>query len=506
MLHKYSILVSIGILIITACQDDWNSYYYRDPGENIERTVWEVISDNPDYSRFVELIRENQLESIFTTDRTLTVFVPTNEAFADFVPDSMDIKILLQYHIIETLLNIPDVQKFRIIETSSKKFALLERLNDIFTIDGEEITYFSPLCKDGRYYELKKALYPRPNLYEFVSVNSNIIKRYIDQFERIVLDYDKSIPLYFDNDGNTVYDSVYTKINLFDQNFFPVNTEFRRTMATIVIFDEEQYHTALDEMAGKLGGAFTDHHDIPESWQFDVLLPRVIEDGIFEGALQYSDFTRGRLRNIAGDSVNVDFLNIDKNFRLVASNGIIFKYNNYEVPEAMYLLERKVQGEHLVRPVGAGTYGWKQGVVTSGGAGRAPTLSFSAAADNDSLIQLDFGSRFTDQFNLEFYIPQVFPRRYRLEWKTNSRPSGIFEVYVNDVVVGQIDLFTLRNARQSVTGALFVPDRGLNRVDFLVDHITEYGDVKIGIKYIGQGTSTNNGFAIDYFSLIPFPL
>jgi hypothetical protein len=147
------------------------------------------------------------------------------------------------------------------------------------------------------------------------------------------------------------------------------------------------------------GENFTDHKDIPESWQFDVLLPRVIEDGIFEGALQYNDFSKGRLRNIAGDSVDVDFLNIDENFRLVASNGIIFKYKNYKVPEAMYLLERKVQGEHLIRPVGAGTYGWKQGVVTSGGAGRAPTLSYSAAADNDSLIQLDFGTRFNGQFN-----------------------------------------------------------------------------------------------------------
>jgi uncharacterized surface protein with fasciclin (FAS1) repeats len=176
MLRKYSILVFIGILFITACQDDWNNYYYRDPGENIERTVWEVINDNPDYSRFVELIKENQLDSIFTTDRSLTVFVPTNEAFANFVQDSIDISILLRYHIIERLLNIPDVQKFRIIETSSNKYALLERVNDTFTIDGKEITYFSPLCKDGRYYELNKVLYPSPNLYEFLSVNSELLQ------------------------------------------------------------------------------------------------------------------------------------------------------------------------------------------------------------------------------------------------------------------------------------------------------------------------------------------
>ena len=506
MLRKYSILVFIGIIVITGCQDDWNNYYYRDPGKNNERTVWEAINDNPDYSIFVELIKENKLDSIFTTDKSLTVFVPSNAAFADFVRDSIDVRILLQYHIIERVLNIHDIQKSRIIETSSKKYALVERISSTFTIDGEEITNPSPLCKDGRYYELGKVLYPKPNLYEFLSMNSEIITRYIDQFEIIVLDYERSRPLYFDEDGNTVYDSVYIKENLFYQTFFPVNTEFRSSMATMIIFDEEQYIAALDEMADKLGASFTDHSDIPESWQFNVLLPKVIEDNIFEGVRQLSDFYKGRLRNMAGDSVDVDFLNIDEDFRLVASNGIIYKYKDFKIPEAMYILERKVQGEDLLRPVGAGTYGWKAGVVVSGGAGRTPTLSFHGSADNDSLIQLDLGSRFPGPFMMEFKIPQVFPQRYRLEWKSNSRPSGLFEVYVNDVLVGQIDLFTLRGIKQSVTGELFIPSGGLNRVDFLVDHITEYGDVKIGIKYISRGGATNNGFVIDYFSLIPFPL
>jgi hypothetical protein len=77
-------------------------------------------------------------------------------------------------------------------------------------------------------------------------------------------------------------------------------------------------------------------------------------------------------------------------------------------------------------------------------------------------------------------------------------------VYVNDEKVGEFDLFHLRNVVMSVTGQMFIPSGGLNSKDFEVNNITEYGDVKIGIKYIGSGVQTNNGFTMDYMALIPF--
>jgi hypothetical protein len=234
-------------------------------------------------------------------------------------------------------------------------------------------------------------------------------------------------------------------------------------------------------------------------------MPRVVRNGIFEGSLHYHDFLPGRLKNIAGDSVDVDISNIDEDSRFIASNGVYFKYAGYTVPEELYYLESRVQGEHLITLLGANVYGWKEGVSVSG-SNLAPGKGFSSFADNDSLVIMELGTRYDREFMLEFTIPNVFPRRYRLEWRSNFRPSGLFEVYVNDEAVGQVDLFSLRNIVWSVTGELFIPLGNLNSVDFLVENITEYGDVKIGIKYLGQGGQTFNGFTIDYMSLIPFPL
>ena len=65
-------------------------------------------------------------------------------------------------------------------------------------------------------------------------------------------------------------------------------------------------------------------------------------------------------------------------------------------------------------------------------------------------------------------------------------------------------MFNLRYSLQSVTGEIFAPNSaGFNRVDFWVENLTEYGEVRIKFEFIDRGVSSDNGFNIDYVSLIP---
>jgi hypothetical protein len=462
-----------------------------------------MLNENPDYSAFVGYIKDNNLDSLFKSEKSLTVFVPSNAAFEVFLTDSTDIEVLLKYHLVENVLNINDIKEPRIIETLVKKFALIERDASQFYIDGIEIVYASPLCKDGRFYETAEVLQPKPTIYEYVSFHSIIFKNYIDQFDSINMDYNKSKPLGFDDQGNTIYDSVFTIINTFSEDFFPVNTEFRKKRATLVIFDEEQYNSALNEMADVLGDQYADYRDIPEDWQYNDLLPFTISNGIFAGSFEYSDFLKGRLKNIAGDSVDVDFNNIDSESRFLCSNGVVFKYNNYSIPQELYMQEKRIQGEDLVVALGTGIYGWREDVKVSG-SNRSPEKSYFKLADNDTLISVSLGNNYLDAFMLEFIIPRVFPMRYRLEWRALNRPSGYFEIYVNDEIVGYFDLYDMRKVQYSVSGDIFIPEDGINSIDFSVDNITTFGEVKIGLKYFDGGVTSSNGLSIDYISLIPY--
>jgi hypothetical protein len=103
--------------------------------------------------------------------------------------------------------------------------------------------------------------------------------------------------------------------------------------------------------------------------------------------------------------------------------------------------------------------------------------------------------------------------RYRLEWRANSRPSGVFKVYVNDQVLDYQDKFgntytefdtdALRQSVISVTGERFLPEGGFNMRDYWVNHLTDYSDVTVRFEYVGSGVSSTNGLNIDYIKLIP---
>lgn len=97
----------------------------------------------------------------------------------------------------------------------------------------------------------------------------------------------------------------------------------------------------------------------------------------------------------------------------------------------------------------------------------------------------------------------MLPMPYRLVWSSNSRPSGLFALYVNDEKIGEFDSYGFRSLILSVTGEPFRPKNGFNRKDFWVDNITEFGDVKVKFEYLGTGQNETNGLSIDYIELIP---
>ncbi len=501
-----------GLLLVLlagffSCEKRFDEHYNSAP-ETIDMRIWDAISANPDYSKFVELISEYELDSIFNQESSFTLFVPTNAAFESFNPDTGDISALLKFHILSYVFNLVSVDKARSIQTSGGKFALVEFFDGMFRYSGSGITSSSPLYLDGRYYELGEIAYPKQNLYEYIAQNTLVLKHYIDEFDSVLLDLEKSTPLGFDDEGNTVYDSVYTIANYFDTLYYPLNEEHRTRTATFILFDDDQYVNALDEMALDMGGGMVSGEDVPASWQEEVLLPELISLGLFPNSLQYEDFLPIKVRNILGDTVEVDPGLIDPE-RILCSNGVVFSYNDeFRVPQYLYKGEVSIEGEHMVDSVAAGIFFWKPEFKVSGSTSAVAATPVKGyvpeGARNDSTVSVTFPFSFEGEFTFEFYFKNMFPQRYQFVWAASSRPSGLYQVFVNDVFIREFDTFSLRSAVPSiVTGEYFFPINGHNKFDGLVDHLTEYGDVKITLKYISSGFLKDDGFNIDYISLIP---
>jgi hypothetical protein len=494
-------LLIFALFILYSCvNEDWEDHY-SSYNEKINMKLWDAIREEPRFTKFVEYIKEYDLDTFLCAGHTYTLFIPDNDAFDTFVEIEGFVDKILSHHISPTVFLTRNIQQSKKLLTLSGKYALLERNSTGYTFAGVNIDYESPLYLDGVFYEISEVAYPRPNLYEFTALYSSIIKNYIDLNDSVYLNKDKSKPIGFDINGNTIYDSVFSTVNLFERDFFPVKKEFRDKSATFVLFTQEQYEEALDEMAVNLGGVYNSHLDIPSSWQFEILLPEVLKNALFDGMLSYQDFLKDTLRSITGDTVIINHEDIDPLSRFLCSNGIVFTYSDFYVPDSLYKGEIRVEGESLIDSIGAGVFAWKDEVLVTGQT--LASWSSSDAFSNGYLLNVPFPRNYTGEFSLQFLIKNVFPSRYRLVWSASYRPSGLFAVYVNGDKIAQYDNYNLRSTVISVTGERFLPVNGLNKKDFWVDNIDSYGDVIVRFEYLGSGLASNNGFNMDYLALIP---
>ena len=499
-----ALLVLLVLLLHTACNKEWEEHYNPE-NQSIDKIMWDEIKLQDDYSIFVDYIIENLLDTILTNNQQYTLFIPNNDAFST-QPDTVDINSFLLNHLISpnivSLRNIPLAKK---LQTLSGKFALIEHIEENYYFDGAEIVEQSPLYLNGRFYEVSQFPLAKPSFNEYFKDFLPVIDNYINKQLYDSLDKNMSTPIRFDDDGNTIYDSVFITINPFENKYFPISEESRDNFASFILFTQTQYDAALDDMATTIGGEYQSHEDIPLNWQESVLLPVVLKNGIFEDILSLEQLADPNLLNINAEKVVLDVMTIDPESKFLCSNGALYNFYDFNVPDSLYLGAVKIEGESLLDSIGQGKFAWKEFIKLTG-ENVEPSKSRSGQASEGASVVVSLGRNFSGEYSVEVSFHNIFPGRHRLEWRSNYRPSGIYNIYVNDEFLDEFDTYKLRSPVRSVTGELFRPtSSGYNKVDFWVDNLVEYGDVRVRFEFIGSGISTDDGFNLDYISLIPAP-
>ena len=495
-------------IVFSGCRNDWEDHYETYP-ETVNKNVWEAMQDNEEISQFVQILAENQLDTLFRTDKVYSIFAPSNGAMQAFLNNNEIDTTLLKYHISRFFIQLKNISGKRKIQTFSEKFALLERNGSVARLDGITINYESSLYENGKYFIIDQVAPPRPNLYEFFSKNNEVLKRYIDSQDSIILDPEKSIPIGFDSLGNTIYDSVKLVYNKFEAEFFAVSEEFRNRTATMVFPMKADYDNALTEMARFIGGSFIDYRDIPEVWQQEVLVPYLLEHGVFENMLEPEEFAWRsafdtlKMKNILGDSVKILYSPVEKT---ICSNGYAYNYRSFSVPDSLYKEAVRFEGETLLEEAGIDRYTWSEEANVNSDVFFEPYREFVPKASNDSILRVLFSLGYDNDYSLEFKTNYLLPRRYLVKVRTHMDYGGIYDVYINDELVKTFDYYDYLRYRggiiPSVTGGFLVPQGRYNSYDFYVD-IKEFGKPKIRFEYKEPGDTPNQGLVIDYIDFSP---
>ncbi len=500
----YIFISTLIILGFTQCDDDWNKHYGNLP-ETSDQSVWDALKSNNDAQKFVALMEEFNLDSIFESNDVYTLFVPGNDAMSKYENSDTLNRETLEYHILRYYLQPTFKSGKRKIQTMLLKFAEFENDAGVYSYDGIPISFTSPLYQNGRFFIIDDIATPNPSLYEHIAQTNKALKRYIDDLDSIVLDLELSKPIDFDENGNTIYDSVINIINKFEMEYFEISEESRVQTATIVFPEQKLYDQALTTMAQDLG--FTDYNDIPYDWQENILLPYLIDRGVFHNLRDPEEFLTDSLENILNDNVEIIFRTGEK---VMCSNGYFYNYQEFEIDDSLYMYPTRNEGERFLLNLGTNRFVWNDSLVTVDSDDNIIPKGVSASliTSNDSMLQVDFPKSYEGKYNITFRTEPVFPRRYLVLVRTHMDYGGIYDIYVNDQKVHTFnydDYVTYRGVIQSnVAGKRFIYQGRFNKFDFWVDNVDQYGRVDIRFEYKGPGEKVkNNGLVIDYIDLVP---
>ncbi|MGC9342663.1 MAG: fasciclin domain-containing protein [Bacteroidales bacterium] len=503
------ILAVAMIVLLFSCEEDWDKHYTNNP-PTVDQNLWEAIQENPELSSFVQYMRDMSYDTLFEKDDTYTLFIPLNSAF-NSLPDTAEVSnTIMDYHISSFYVQAIDIRGKRKLQTLGEKYALFERIGDQSKFDEIPVEFESPLYKNGKYYTLGQVAEPKPNLYEFFSRNNPVLQRYIDEQDSIILDREESRPIGFDEFGNTIYDTVSIIYNEFEEFFFPVREEFRNKTATIVFPKTEDYNNALTEMAQTLGSVYIDYRDIPQEWQDEILVPYLLEYGVFQNMLEPEEFMKAlptdtvKLKNILGDSVIIDYIPTEKT---LCSNGYAYNYRDFQIPDTLYTGSTRMEGEWLLEEAGINRFAWLEEVDVVSDQPFLPMREYVNTASNDSILRVPFNKGYSGDFSVSFRVDNLFPRNYLMVVRTHMYVGGIYDIYVNDELVKTVDYYDYVRNRElywSVTGKRYIPEGGFNRWDCFVNNTADYGKAEVRFEYKDPAGVLSNGLVIDYIEFIPY--
>jgi hypothetical protein len=211
-----------------------------------------------------------------------------------------------------------------------------------------------------------------------------------------------------------------------------------------------------------------------------------------------------RMKNILGDSIVIDYVPAEKT---ICSNGYAYNYQDFQVPDTLYAAPTVMEGEFLTRSAGGDHYFWNDDVTVVNDIAYPPAQEFITGASNDSILKVNFAKGYNKRFSVEFNVDNLFPRKYLMVFRTNINVGGIYDIYVNDVLVKTFDykayLARPTHVIYSVTGKLYIPQGSYSKFDCWLENLTEYGKAKIKLVYTGPSTVQYNGLVLDYIQFIP---
>jgi uncharacterized surface protein with fasciclin (FAS1) repeats len=255
----------LACLLPVSCQDNaWDEHYRTDESSN-GLTLMQVLENNPELSEFCRLVKEAGLDSLLNDSQTYTVWAPSNAALAGYTSDGVTREQLLKNHIARFIYNTSDVADVASVRVKmlNGKYQEYSHAGGRFFMGTAEVAPQSWLASNG-ILQVVDGIFPFDyNLWEIIkySPDTDSIANYLTSFDERIFQISKSTPLYRNEDGRVVYDSVFDERNVWLRRHGRVDLE--DSVYTVIVPNNaawieaynniRQYHRTVGTLLSETG-------------------------------------------------------------------------------------------------------------------------------------------------------------------------------------------------------------------------------------------------------------
>lgn len=212
-------IAAAGLLTAASCSDfdDYNEAYVDTVNPEANATLWENITAEPEFSKFVELVKKAGFENELQNTRNYTVWAPVNSALEGSAYLDADADVVLnefvKNHVADYSYRASGAVDTRLRMLNTKRVTF--EGNGSYTFDGHTISKANIPATNGVLHAIDGVATYYPSVYEYLSKNDVIdsVWNYYKHYADTVLDEKNSVVGPVVNGVQTYSDSVMTVVN-----------------------------------------------------------------------------------------------------------------------------------------------------------------------------------------------------------------------------------------------------------------------------------------------------
>lgn len=488
-------ILMVSFLVVAAffigCNDSWDDH--TSVNKDVKTiSVMQYLKTQPNFSKFTDLVKETGLDQQLSSPILYSLFVPDNDAMdnlnQDLLTTAEDKLLFVKHHIFEGRFLLSEANNDRKIKMLNDK--LLELDVESSQIDEISIKKGEVVALNGVVYSLEDAIIPRISVWEYIENRAprNKHVNFINSLTKLQFDEELSEEIGFNNDGGTVYDSIFVYKNDFNRKVTDLSSE--DSTFTLILIEDDAFDAEFLKF-NRYFRAFTDKNKPANGKDSINIQFEIVRDYVFTQSYPPGDVP-AQLVSPSGVKVNFNEGAVVSSIK--ASNGYIYILQSCPVELSAKIPEVIVEAEQLKRYFGFGK--------DEGGAQGYLRINPKASGGKDFVLD----NHATTKFILNGLVlsggklPSI---RYKVYWRAvnNFRTSMRNP---NDNILMQ-RLGTVKPTERDVEGNITkfgAPITGSINTSFFPVELTEYSDVPADDEtYIG--TFNNLTFEEVFFQLIP---